>query len=140
MWDECPIYHMKPNAMRLVNSAVTTPPHPLTPSVSLKLNRTLLNHSIISTHAFSSPPPLPHTHPPTHTTHRDTLDSAYPPNSRDKGYLVERQELAIDFIFCMVLIEVLSKLTVHPVPESFIHTIEDYAFKHFKLQEALKER
>ncbi len=90
-------------------------------------------------HLSHHPPSL--THPPTHThtTHRDALDSPYPPNSRDKG-LVERQELAIDFIFCMVLIEVLSKLTVHPVPESFIHTIEDYAFKHFKLQEALKER
>ncbi len=73
--------------------------------------------------------------------HRDAPDSSYPPsNSRDKAYLVERQELAIEFIFCMVLIEVLSKLTVHPVPESFVHTIEDYAFKHFKLQESLKER
>ena len=54
--------------------------------------------------------------------------------------MTERQELTIDFIFCLVLIEVLTKLSVHPVPESFIHTIEDYAFKHFKQQESLKDR
>ncbi len=61
-------------------------------------------------------------------------------SKREKDYLVERQELAIDFIFCLVLIEVLTKLSVHPVPESFIHTIEDYAFRHFKQQESLKDR
>jgi len=61
-------------------------------------------------------------------------------SKREKEYLVERQELAIDFIFCLVLIEVLTKLSVHPVPESFIHTIEDYAFRHFKQQETLKDR
>jgi len=66
------------------------------------------------------------------------MDSPYPPSRREKEFITERQELAIEFIFCMVLIEVLSKLTVHPVPESFIHTIEDYAFKHFKLQETLR--
>ena len=96
---------------------------------------------------------------------------------------MERQELAIEFVFCLVLIEVLSKVTVatylrhfhifqrgggrergnaqsdcwmhigsivmcgpliqlsvHPVPESFIHTIEDFAFKNFKQQETPKER
>ena len=67
-------------------------------------------------------------------------DSPYPASKREKEYLVERQELAIEFLFCLVLIEVLTKLSVHPVPESFIHTIEDYAFKHFKMQEALKDR
>ena len=76
----------------------------------------------------------------TQTHHRDLLDSPYPANRREKEYITERQELAIEFIFCLVLIEVLSKLGVHPVPESFVHTIEDYAFKHFKLQETLKER
>ena len=67
-------------------------------------------------------------------------DSPYPASKRDKEYLTERQELAIEFLFCLVLIEVLTKLSVHPVPESFIHTIEDYAFKHFRVQEALKDR
>ena len=71
---------------------------------------------------------------------RDATDSPFPVSKRDKDYLTERQELAIDFIFCLVLIEVLTKLSVHPVPESFIHTIEDYAFKHFKQQESLKDR
>ena len=31
------------------------------------------------------------------------------------------------------------RLSVHPVPESFIHNIEDLAFKHFKQQESLKD-
>ena len=70
----------------------------------------------------------------------DVTDSPYPTSKRDKEYLTERQELAIEFLFCLVLIEVLTKISVHPVPESFIHTIEDYAFKHFKMQEALKDR
>ena len=70
----------------------------------------------------------------------DVTDSPYPASKREKEYLTERQELAIEFLFCLVLIEVLTKLSVHPVPESFIHTIEDYAFKHFKMQEALKDR
>ena len=70
----------------------------------------------------------------------DVADSSFPPSKREKEYLMERQELAIEFLFCLVLIEVLTKLSVHPVPESFIHTIEDYAFKHFKMQEALKDR
>ena len=71
---------------------------------------------------------------------RDAVDSPFPVSRREKDYLTERQELTIDFIFCLVLIEVLTKLSVHPVPESFIHTIEDYAFKHFKQQESLKDR
>ena len=33
-----------------------------------------------------------------------------------------------------------AQLSVHPVPESFIHKIEDFAFRNFKQQETLKER
>ncbi|XP_065885600.1 protein furry homolog isoform X2 [Dysidea avara] len=47
----------------------------------------------------------------------------------------ERMELAIEFLFCLVLTEVLTKLSLHPVPESLIHQIEDLAFKAFKTQE-----
>ena len=52
---------------------------------------------------------------------------------------MERQELAVEFLFCLVLVEVMPRLSVHPVPESFIHSIEDLAFKHFKQQESLKD-
>ena len=79
------------------------------------------------------------THTHTHT-HSDVTDSPFPANKRDKENLTERQELAIEFLFCLVLIEVLTQLSVHPVPESFIHTIEDSAFRHFKMQESLKDR
>ena len=46
----------------------------------------------------------------------------------------------MEFLFCLVLAEVLTRLSVHPVPESFIHTIEDLAFRHFKQQESIKDR
>ena len=52
---------------------------------------------------------------------------------------MERRELAVEFLFCLVLIEVLTRLSVHPVPESFIHSIEDLAFRHFKQQESIKD-
>lgn len=40
----------------------------------------------------------------------------------------------------MVLVEVLSQLSVHPIPETYIHQIEDFAFKHFRAQEAILDR
>jgi hypothetical protein len=46
----------------------------------------------------------------------------------------------VEFLFCLVLVEVMPRLSVHPVPESFIHSIEDLAFSHFKQQESLKDQ
>ena len=40
----------------------------------------------------------------------------------------------------MVLVEVLAQLSVHPIPETYIHQIEDFAFKHFRAQEAILDR
>lgn len=53
---------------------------------------------------------------------------------------MERRELAVEFLFCLVLVEVMPRLSVHPVPESFIHSIEDLAFTHFKRQESIKDQ
>lgn len=70
----------------------------------------------------------------------DVTDSPSPASKREKEYLTERRELAVEFLFCLVLAEVLTRLSVHPVPESFIHNIEDLAFRHFKQQESIKDR
>lgn len=37
---------------------------------------------------------------------------------RDKDYLLERRDLAIDFMFCLVLVEVLKQVRCLAVPES----------------------
>ena len=57
-----------------------------------------------------------------------------------KEYYKEGIELAVECLFCMVLVEVLSQLSVHPIPETYIHQIEDFAFKHFRAQEAILDR
>ncbi|XP_051783589.1 protein furry homolog-like isoform X2 [Erpetoichthys calabaricus] len=54
---------------------------------------------------------------------------------RDKDYLLERRDLAIDFIFCLVLVEVLKQIPVHPVPDNLVHEVLNLAFKHFKHKE-----
>ena len=69
----------------------------------------------------------------------DVTDSPFPSGKREMAHLVERRELVVEFLFCLVLVEVMPRLSVHPVPESFIHKIEDLAFKHFKQQESIKD-
>ncbi|XP_029002067.2 protein furry homolog-like isoform X3 [Betta splendens] len=54
---------------------------------------------------------------------------------RDKDYLLERRDLAIDFIFCLVLVEVLKQIPLHPVPDVSVHEVLNLAFKHFKHKE-----
>ncbi|XP_041054324.1 protein furry homolog-like isoform X1 [Carcharodon carcharias] len=54
---------------------------------------------------------------------------------RDRDYLLERRDLAIDFIFCLVLIEVLKQIPLHPVPDALVHEVLNLAFKHFKHRE-----
>ena len=56
----------------------------------------------------------------------------------DKGeqyYLLEKRDLAVEFIFCLVLIEVLRQLSLHPGHEDLINQIETLAFKHFQFRE-----
>ncbi|XP_041471022.1 protein furry homolog isoform X2 [Lytechinus variegatus] len=59
-------------------------------------------------------------------------------NKGEKDYLSERRDLAVDFLFCLVLIEVLKQLPLHPVPDNMISHIETLAFRHFKSREGLQ--
>lgn len=47
----------------------------------------------------------------------------------------ERRDLAVEFIFCLVLIEVLRQLSFHPGHEDLVQYIEVIAFKHFKYRD-----
>ncbi|XP_076040545.1 microtubule binding protein furry isoform X4 [Oratosquilla oratoria] len=53
----------------------------------------------------------------------------------DRDYVQERRDLAVEFIFSLVLIEVLKQLAVHPGHDDLVRHIEDIAFKHFKYRE-----
>lgn len=55
---------------------------------------------------------------------------------RSSDYLHERRDLAIEFIFCLVLIEVLRQLPLHPGHEDLVGHIESLAFKHFRFRES----
>ncbi len=48
---------------------------------------------------------------------------------------MERRDLAVQFILCLVLIEVLKQLPVHPGHEDLVNYIENLAFKNFKYRE-----
>ncbi|CAG0895765.1 unnamed protein product [Cyprideis torosa] len=49
----------------------------------------------------------------------------------------EKRDLAVKFIFCLVLIEVLKMLPFHPGPghDDMVEHIQDIAFRHFKYRE-----
>jgi hypothetical protein len=49
--------------------------------------------------------------------------------------LQERRDLAVEFIFCLVLIEVLRQLSFHPGQDDLVCYVENLAFKHFKYRE-----
>ncbi|XP_022697352.1 protein furry homolog-like, partial [Varroa jacobsoni] len=57
----------------------------------------------------------------------------------EHDYLLERRDLAIEFIFCLVLIEVLKQLPLHPGHEDLVLYIENLAFKHFKFREGSQQ-
>ncbi|KAK9739124.1 Cell morphogenesis N-terminal [Popillia japonica] len=50
----------------------------------------------------------------------------------------ERRDLAVEFIFCLVLIEVLRQLSFHPGHEDLVQYIENLAFKHFKYRDGIQ--
>lgn len=49
--------------------------------------------------------------------------------------VAERRDMAVEFIFCLVLIEVLKQLPFHPGHTDLVAKIEDLAFAHFKYRE-----
>ncbi|CAG4984451.1 unnamed protein product [Parnassius apollo] len=50
----------------------------------------------------------------------------------------ERRDLAVEFLFCLALIEVLRQLPFHPGHEDLVHYIETLAFKRFNYKEGLQ--
>ncbi|XP_041797379.1 protein furry homolog isoform X2 [Chelmon rostratus] len=56
-------------------------------------------------------------------------------DEQQRDYLLERRDLAIDFIFSLVLIEVLKQMPLHPVLDSLVNDVLNLAFKHFRYKE-----
>ncbi|XP_041949099.1 protein furry homolog isoform X3 [Alosa sapidissima] len=56
-------------------------------------------------------------------------------DEQQKDYLMERRDLAIDFIFSLVLIEVLKQIPLHPLLDGLIQEVINLAFRHFKYKE-----
>ncbi|XP_050432999.1 protein furry isoform X2 [Adelges cooleyi] len=59
----------------------------------------------------------------------DTIDC------KEMEVMGERRDLAVEFIFCLALIEVLKQLPFHPGHEDLVSYIENLCFKHFKYRE-----
>lgn len=55
-----------------------------------------------------------------------------------KDYLCERRDLAVEFVYCLILIEVLTKLSYHPGHDDLVHKIITQAFRHFKYKDGLQ--
>lgn len=53
----------------------------------------------------------------------------------DTELQLSRRESAVEFIFCLALIEVLKQLPFHPGHEDIVKSIEGQAFKHFKYRD-----
>lgn len=51
---------------------------------------------------------------------------------------LQRRESAVEFIFCLALIEILKQLPFHPGHEDIIKNFENLAFKHFKYRDGLQ--
>ncbi|KAM6987897.1 protein furry homolog isoform 4-T4 [Tautogolabrus adspersus] len=56
-------------------------------------------------------------------------------DEQQRDYLLERRDLAIDFIFSLVLIEVLKQMPLHPVLDNLVNEVTHLAFKHFRYKE-----
>uniref|UniRef100_A0A4W5PN63 FRY microtubule binding protein n=1 Tax=Hucho hucho TaxID=62062 RepID=A0A4W5PN63_9TELE len=56
-------------------------------------------------------------------------------DEQHRDFLLERRDLAIDFIFSLILIEVLKQMPLHPVLDSLVSEVINLAFKHFRYKE-----
>ncbi|XP_058489405.1 protein furry homolog isoform X1 [Solea solea] len=56
-------------------------------------------------------------------------------DEQQRDFLLERRDLAIDFIFSLVLIEVLKQMPLHPVLDGLVNEVINLAFKHFRYKE-----
>lgn len=60
------------------------------------------------------------------------------PSSIDIDQQLQRRETAVEFIFCLALIEILRQLPFHPGHEDIVKNFENLAFKHFKYRDGLQ--
>uniref|UniRef100_A0A3Q2PC68 FRY microtubule binding protein n=1 Tax=Fundulus heteroclitus TaxID=8078 RepID=A0A3Q2PC68_FUNHE len=56
-------------------------------------------------------------------------------DEQQRDYLLERRDMAIDFIFSLVLIEVLKQMPLYPALDGLVNEVINLAFKHFKYKE-----
>uniref|UniRef100_A0A6Q2YF53 Furry homolog a (Drosophila) n=1 Tax=Esox lucius TaxID=8010 RepID=A0A6Q2YF53_ESOLU len=56
-------------------------------------------------------------------------------DEQQRDYLLERRDLAVEYIFSLVLIEVLKQMPLHPVLDSLVSEVINLAFKHFRYKE-----
>ncbi|GAB1608168.1 protein furry-like isoform X4, partial [Argonauta hians] len=56
----------------------------------------------------------------------------------EKNFLCERRELAVDYVYCLVLIEILPKLSYHPGHDDLVACIINQGFRHFKYKDGLQ--
>ncbi|XP_037086706.1 protein furry-like [Pollicipes pollicipes] len=54
----------------------------------------------------------------------------------EREHREDRRDLAVEFIFCLVLIEVLRQFYLHPGHEDLVRHLENLAFRHFKYRES----
>lgn len=67
------------------------------------------------------------------------LDSRQRHRSKgSKDFLCERRDLAVEFVYCLVLVEVLAKLNFHPGYEELVVYITKQAFRHFKFKDGIQ--
>ncbi|XP_014783664.1 protein furry, partial [Octopus bimaculoides] len=59
-------------------------------------------------------------------------------NKGEKNFLCERRELAVDYVYCLVLIEILPKLSYHPGHDELVTCIINQGFRHFKYKDGLQ--
>lgn len=59
-------------------------------------------------------------------------------SNSDLEIQLQRREAAVEFIFCLALLEVLKQLPFHPGHEDIIRNIENLAFRHFKYRDGLQ--
>lgn len=78
-------------------------------------------------------PNLPSSAAATSSSAANTLQSSG--LTPELAYLVEKRDLAVEFIFCLVLIEVLKQLHLHPGYDELHLHIENLAFQHFRFRE-----
>ncbi|XP_034024286.1 protein furry homolog [Thalassophryne amazonica] len=67
--------------------------------------------------------------------HRSRSSTKSKNDEQQKDFLLERRDLTIDFIFSLMLIEVLKQMPLHPVLDSLVSEVINLAFKHFRYKE-----